>query len=148
MIDTLIVVLSLQLMVGYDATGFEVFRSEVAIGQSTHPTPTADTFIDNVVIHPYWIPTYGAGVAVPPRHPDNAMGVAKVTMRGMGAIRIHGTDGPWPSVNGPRLMSSGCVRLLQRDMQKLSHMLVGEIDWEKEDQWLAPKRRVRVVIRQ
>jgi len=147
MIDLIVIILSTQMLFAYDSAGAQVFQVPVAVGQAHHSTPVADTYIEQVVVFPWWHPTFGSKEGIPPRHKENAMGVAKVMMKDMGNIRIHSADQISTSLNGPRYMSSGCVRLRHEDMIELVHRIQGEVDWSKTDQWLTPNRRVRVKIR-
>jgi murein L,D-transpeptidase YcbB/YkuD len=147
MIDLIIIILSTQMLFAYDSAGQQVFQVPVAVGQPKYSTPVSETYIEQVVIYPWWHPTFGSKQGVPPRHKDNAMGVAKVMMKGMGNIRIHSADQIATSMNGPRYMSSGCIRLTHHDMIELVHRIQGEVDWSKTDQWVTPDRRIRVSIR-
>ena len=147
MISLIVVILSTQMLFGFNAEGLQVFQAPVAIGQPGHETPVGETYIEHVVVHPFWYSTYGDRKVFPPRDPGNQMGVAKLILKNYGNIRIHGTDTLGIGLNSPRLFSSGCVRVQQYEMMALTELLVGKVDWDAGHHRYTPDRRIRVVIK-
>jgi L,D-transpeptidase ErfK/SrfK len=110
--------------------GIVVADFAVSVGADETPSPTGQFKIVNRVAHPTY---YHAGTVIPPGK-GNPVGTRWVGLdqRGYG---IHGTNAP-RSIG--QAASHGCIRLRNRDMEKLFSMLrVGdavEIRGERDEQ--------------
>lgn len=95
--------------------GSVIRKFDVAVGASISPTPTGEF----VVVHRLSNPTYyHPGVVIPPG-PDNPIGTRWLGLNHKG-FGIHGTNAP-TSIGKPA--SHGCIRLRNRDMEKLFAIL-------------------------
>jgi lipoprotein-anchoring transpeptidase ErfK/SrfK len=95
--------------------GYVIRKFDVAVGASISPTPTGEF----VVVHRLSNPTYyHPGVVIPPG-PDNPIGTRWLGLNRKG-FGIHGTNAP-TSIGKPA--SHGCIRLRNRDMEKLFAIL-------------------------
>ncbi len=80
-------------------------------------TPEASFVVGDKMINPDWYP--GSGAKIPYGHPDNILGTRWVGFKNTPELRgfgIHGTHDP-ASVG--RDMSSGCIRMHQRDVEEI-----------------------------
>lgn len=92
----------------------------VSVGAADSPSPTGEFKIVSRVAHPTY---YHAGTVVPPGK-QNPVGTRWVGLNQKG-YGIHGTNAP-KSIG--RAASHGCIRLRNRDMEKLFAMLrVGDV---------------------
>jgi lipoprotein-anchoring transpeptidase ErfK/SrfK len=107
-----------------------VAKFPVAVGASESPSPTGEFRIVNRVSNP----TYYRPGTVIPSGKDNPVGTRWVGLSQKG-YGIHGTNAP-RSVG--RAASHGCIRLRNRDMERLFTMVrIGdavEIHGERDDQ--------------
>ena len=93
---------------------------QVAVGAKFSPSPTGEFTIVSRVSNP----TYYHGGTVIPTGKDNPVGTRWVglDLKGYG---IHGTNAPW-SIG--RAASHGCIRLRNRDMERLFTLVrVGDV---------------------
>jgi L,D-transpeptidase ErfK/SrfK len=102
----------------------------VAVGAAASPSPTGEFEIVNRVQRPTY---YHEGLVVPPGK-DNPIGTRWVGLSEKG-FGIHGTNAP-KSIG--HAASHGCIRLRNRDMERLFTMLrvgdVVEIHGERDEQ--------------
>ncbi len=92
----------------------------VAVGAAVSPSPTGEFEIVNRISKPTY---YHQGVVIPPGK-DNPIGTRWVGLSEKG-FGIHGTNAP-KSIG--RAASHGCIRLRNRDMERLFAMLrVGDL---------------------
>lgn len=103
-----------------------VLFTSVGIGASDSPTPTGHTRITKRVLQPQWTDPDTRQV-VPPGDPRNVLGGYWIALdpEGLGGRRgigIHGYTGApsddWLSKPG----SHGCIRMLQRDVDRVFHL--------------------------
>ena len=103
---------------------------EVSVGADESPSPTGEFKIMSRVAHPTY---YHAGTVIPPGK-GNPVGTRWVGLNEKG-YGIHGTNAP-SSIG--KAASHGCIRLRNRDMEKLFGMLrvgdVVEIRDERDEQ--------------
>jgi lipoprotein-anchoring transpeptidase ErfK/SrfK len=103
---------------------------EVSVGAEESPSPTGEFKIVSRVVHPTY---YHAGTVIPPGK-GNPVGTRWVGLNEKG-YGIHGTNAP-RSIG--KAASHGCIRLRNRDMEKLFGMLrvgdVVEIRDERDEQ--------------
>jgi lipoprotein-anchoring transpeptidase ErfK/SrfK len=110
--------------------GVVIATFQVAVGAKFSPSPTGEFTIISRVSNP----TYYHGGTVIPTGKDNPVGTRWVglNLKGYG---IHGTNAPG-SIG--RAASHGCIRLRNRDMERLFTMLrvgdVVQIRGERNDQ--------------
>jgi lipoprotein-anchoring transpeptidase ErfK/SrfK len=90
-------------------------KFDVAIGASASPSPTGRFVIVNRLSNPTY---YHPGVVIPPG-PDNPIGTRWIGLNRKG-FGIHGTNAP-SSVG--KSASHGCIRLRNRDVEKLFALL-------------------------
>jgi lipoprotein-anchoring transpeptidase ErfK/SrfK len=102
----------------------------ISVGAEESPSPTGEFKIVNRVTHPTY---YHAGAVIPPGK-DNPVGTRWIGLSEKG-YGIHGTNAP-RSIG--QASSHGCIRLRNRDMEKLFGMLrvgdVVEIRDERDEQ--------------
>lgn len=102
----------------------------ISVGAAHSPSPTGEFKVVNRVAHPTY---YHAGTVIPPgkQNPVGSRWVG-ISQKGYG---IHGTNAP-RSIG--RAASHGCIRLRNRDMEKLFAMLrvgdVVEVRGERDEQ--------------
>ena len=110
--------------------GNEIARFAVAVGAADSPSPTGQFRIVNRVSNP----TYYHPGSVIPRGKDNPVGTRWVGLSQKG-YGIHGTNAP-RSIG--HAASHGCIRLRNRDMERLFTLLrigdVVEIHGERDEQ--------------
>jgi L,D-transpeptidase ErfK/SrfK len=110
--------------------GTVVADFSISVGAEASPSPTGEFKIVNRVTHPTY---YHAGAAIPPGK-SNPVGTRWIGLSEKG-YGIHGTNAP-KSIG--RAASHGCIRLRNRDMEKLFGMLrvgdVVEIRDERDEQ--------------
>jgi L,D-transpeptidase ErfK/SrfK len=100
--------------------GIVVADFAVSVGADETPSPTGQFKIVNRVAHPTY---YHAGTVIPPGK-GNPVGTRWVGLNQKG-YGIHGTNAPH-SIG--QAASHGCIRLRNRDMEKLFGMLrVGDV---------------------
>lgn len=95
-----------------DRAGDEVFRTDIAIGTEDDPTPTATSFVTELIENVNPGGAYGPyafGLSI---HSDTQTEFAG----GDGQVGIHGTNRP--DLIGQRV-SHGCVRLTNEDVKRL-----------------------------
>lgn len=95
--------------------GSVIRKFEIAVGASISPTPTGEFVVVNRLSNPTY---YHPGVVIPPG-PDNPIGTRWLGLNRKG-FGIHGTNAP-ASVGTSA--SHGCIRLRNRDMEKLFALL-------------------------
>jgi lipoprotein-anchoring transpeptidase ErfK/SrfK len=112
------------------ADGDVIAQFPIAVGAAESPTPTGEFRIVNRVTNP----TYYHPGSVVPAGKDNPVGTRWVGLSQKG-YGIHGTNVP-RSIG--RAASHGCIRLRNRDMEKLFSMLrvgdVVEIHGERDEE--------------
>ena len=110
--------------------GTVVADFEISVGAADSPSPTGEFKIISRVAHPTY---YHEGTVIPPGK-QNPVGTRWVGLSQKG-YGIHGTNAP-KSIG--RAASHGCIRLRNRDMEKLFGMLhigdVVEIRGERDEQ--------------
>jgi lipoprotein-anchoring transpeptidase ErfK/SrfK len=110
--------------------GTVVAGFSISVGAEGSPSPTGEFKIVSRVTHPTY---YHAGAVIPPGK-DNPVGTRWIGLSEKG-YGIHGTNAP-RSIG--RASSHGCIRLRNRDMEKLFGMLrvgdVVEIRDERDEQ--------------
>lgn len=96
---------------------------EVAVGTSSHPTPSGAYTLDRVIWNPSWHPPdskWARGKKpARPGDPRNPIQVAKIPF--MPLYHIHGTDKP-ESVGGAA--SHGCIRMKPEHVAELAQTLM------------------------
>ncbi|HEX3322273.1 MAG TPA: L,D-transpeptidase [Terriglobales bacterium] len=90
-------------------------KFDIAVGSSVSPSPTGQFVIVNRLSNPTY---YHPGVVIPPG-PDNPIGTRWIGLNRKG-FGIHGTNAP-SSVG--KSASHGCIRLRNRDVEKLFALL-------------------------
>lgn len=115
--DTPIILINLpSRTLEYYEEGSLVREYRVAIGSSSSPTPLGTFYITDKEVNPAWYPP-GKGYSVP-SGPANPLGY-----RWMGFLPtygVHGTNMPW-SIG--RVVSNGCIRMLEEDVEELFEMV-------------------------
>jgi len=110
--------------------GIVVAKFPIAVGAAASPSPTGEFQIVNRVSNP----TYYRPGTVIPSGKDNPLGTRWVGLSQKG-YGIHGTNAPKSIGHG---LSHGCIRLRNRDMERLFTMLrvgdVVEIRGERDEQ--------------
>jgi lipoprotein-anchoring transpeptidase ErfK/SrfK len=110
--------------------GIVIARFPIAVGAADSPSPTGEFQIVNRVSNP----TYYRPGTVIPSGKNNPLGTRWVGLSEEG-YGIHGTNAP-RSIG--RALSHGCIRLRNRDMERLFTMLrvgdVVEIRGERDEQ--------------
>lgn len=107
-----------------------VYTYPVGLGRREWRTPTASTAVLNKVKDPYWTPPQSIrnyvfeqiGKILPdslPPGPENPLGPYAIYLTLNGYL-IHGTNQPW-SIG--KLISSGCIRLKNEDVEELYGMV-------------------------
>jgi L,D-transpeptidase ErfK/SrfK len=100
--------------------GIVVAGFPISVGAEASPSPAGEFKIVNRVTHPTY---YHAGAAIPPGK-SNPVGTRWIGLSEKG-YGIHGTNAPG-SIG--RASSHGCIRLRNRDMERLFGMLrVGDV---------------------
>jgi lipoprotein-anchoring transpeptidase ErfK/SrfK len=90
-------------------------KFDIAVGASVSPSPTGQFVVVNRLSNPTY---YHPGVVIPPG-PDNPIGTRWIGLNRKG-FGIHGTNAP-TSVG--KSASHGCIRLRNRDVEKLFALL-------------------------
>lgn len=100
----------------YYEAGSLIREYRIAIGSAYSPTPLGTFHITDKEVNPAWYPP-GKGYSVP-SGPSNPLGY-----RWMGFLPtygVHGTNMPW-SIG--RVVSNGCIRMLEEDVEELFEMV-------------------------
>jgi lipoprotein-anchoring transpeptidase ErfK/SrfK len=94
--------------------GRRVFRALVGAGAPATPTPKGDFYVRNQ-LHKYRSPFYG-----PVAFGTSARSVEAIDWPAGGFVGIHGTDRPDLI---PGQVSSGCIRMTNRDILRLARLM-------------------------
>jgi hypothetical protein len=106
---------SKRLQVKLIRSGRLVFRSRIGIGQKRWPTPKGDFYIrDRLEGFP------AGGIYGPLAFGLNARSAVLTDWPGGGFVGVHGTNEPYLL---PGRVSHGCIRMRNRDILRLGHML-------------------------
>lgn len=96
-------------------SGLVIRTFNIAVGASVSPSPTGQFVIVNRLSNPTY---YHPGVVIPPG-PENPIGTRWIGLNRKG-FGIHGTNAP-SSIG--KSASHGCIRLRNRDVEKLFELL-------------------------
>lgn len=114
--------ITLTLTVTYDGEFFKKYR--VAIGIPEKPTPTG-TFVitEDKQKEPVW---WKENKPIPYGHPDNLLGTRWMAFKatsGTPDVQGYGIHGTWDDASIGKRVTSGCVRLTNRDVEELYMLL-------------------------
>lgn len=113
---------TLTLTVIYDGEFFKKYR--LAIGMPEKPTPTG-TFVitEDKQKEPVW---WKDNQPIPYGHPDNLLGTRWMAFKatsGTPDVQGYGIHGTWDEASIGKRITSGCVRLTNRDVEELYMLL-------------------------
>jgi lipoprotein-anchoring transpeptidase ErfK/SrfK len=113
---------TLTLTVSYDGEFFKKYR--VALGMPEKPTPTG-TFVitEDKQKEPVW---WKDNKPIPYGHPDNLLGTRWMAIKatsGTPDVQGYGIHGTWDETSIGKYITSGCIRMTNRDVEELYMLL-------------------------